>query len=148
MALRVPAGKRDIVFTYNTPGFTLGVIFTIVGAVLIAAYITAFRLVLRHKPALYKHMYGLNVHNGVKAHVSYIAQLSKQINDCPERSGNTPEQDMDYRLVWPDIEEAFMDRKKYDFGAGHDMAHLSEHDEAYMVLRELEEQKKSDNELK
>ncbi len=55
---------------------------------------------------------------------------------------------MDYRLVWPDIEEAFMDRKKYDFSAERDMAHLSEHDEAYMVLKELEDQKESDNELK
>lgn len=148
MGLRVPAGKREIAFTYSTPGFTLGVIFTIVGAVLIAAYILVFRFVLRERPSLYKHMYKLSVHDGVKAHVSYIAQLSKQINDCPERSGNTPEQDMDYRLVWPDIEEAFMDRKKYDFGSERDMAHLSEHDEAYMVLKELEEQKESDSELK
>ncbi len=148
MAVRVPAGNREIVFTYSTPGFVLGVILTIAGAVLIAAYIFVFRFVLRSRPEPYRHLYRLNVHDGVKAHVSYIAQLSMIIHDCPERSGNVPEQDMDYRLVWPDIEEAFMDRKKYDFGAGHDTAHLSEHDEAYMVLKELEEQKKSDNELK
>ncbi len=148
MAVRVPAGKQEIVFTYRTPGLVLGIVLTICGAVLIAAYIFVFMFVFRERPKPYSHLYTLSVHDGVRAHVSYIEQLSKQIKDCPERSGNTSEQDMDYRLVWPDIEEAFMDRKKYDFNAGHDTTHLTEHDEAYMVLKELEEQKQSDNELK
>ncbi len=147
MAVRVPAGYHEVVFTYRTPGFMMGVIFTIAGAVLIAAYIVYFRRFSRHKPRPYAHLYAQDQVEGVKAHDTYISQLTGQIRGCPEKT--LPKQgEEEKELTWPEVEEDFMDTGRYDFSQLKPKkytSHLTEDDEAFNVLKELEEKK--DDEL-
>ncbi len=146
MAIRVPAGVSEISFVYRTPGGMLGVICTIVGAVLIAAYILFFSLIKRKRVNAYVHLYGNDQVSGVKAHDSYIDQLTKQIFECPEK-GTVKLPENEASLTWPDIEEGFMDREKYDFSKRKPKlrtSHITEDDEAFRVLEELDRKKKDD----
>lgn len=146
MAIRVPAGVAEISFVYRTPGGTLGVIMTIVGGVLIAAYILYFRLIGRKRVNAYVHLYDQDQVSSVKAHGSYISQLTNQIYECPEKgTAKLPESEVS--LAWPDVEEGFMDLEKHDFSkrkAKPRTSHITEDDEAYRVLEELDRKKKDD----
>lgn len=146
MAIRVPAGVSEISFVYRTPGGMPGVILTIAGAVLIAAYILFFRVIKRQRVNAYVHLYGSDQVSGVKAHDSYIDQLTRQIFDCPEK-GTVKLPESEEPLSWPDIEEGFMDREKYDFSKRKPKprtSHITEDDEAYRVLEELDRKKNND----
>lgn len=146
VAIRVPAGIQEIRFTYTTPGGTLGLVMTIAAAVLLAVYFVIWRLVLRRQPRRYAHLYQYDQLEDVKAHSAYISQLSKQIYNCPEKGRvSVPEQE---RLKWPDIEEEFMDKARYDFGSiqpKERTSHITEDDEAYRVMQELDS--KRDDEI-
>lgn len=146
MAVRVPAGYHEVVFAYRTPGLTMGIIFTIAGAVLTAAYIVYFNRFSRHKPRPYAHLYAQDQVEGVKAHSTYISQLTGQIRGCPEKT--LPQKgEEEKELTWPEVEEDFMDTGRYDFSKlkpkGY-TSHLTEDDEAFNVLKELEEKKDDD----
>ncbi|MGN1120080.1 MAG: YfhO family protein, partial [Oscillospiraceae bacterium] len=149
MAIRVPAGVQEIEFTYRTPGLTLGIILTIVGILLTAAYILFFRFVVRKPANPYAHLYGQQQVEGVKAHSSYIAQLSKQIYECREleapRKGETPAEDA--ALLFPDREDIFME-KRVEAQLPPEperTSKLMESDEAYKVLAELDEKKRRES---
>ena len=148
MAVRVPSGFREITFKYRTPGATAGIVLTIVGIVLSALYIAYFRLFSRKKVNAYVHLYDTGQVGGVKAHSSYIAQLSRQIYDCvdktPAKKNETPEAE----LLWPDNGEMFDIRERSEPPAQPEperTSHLMEHDEAYKVLEELDEKKRREN---
>jgi uncharacterized membrane protein YfhO len=141
MAIRVPAGAQEISFEYRAPGLNLGILMTIVGIVLTGGYIFFFRVIKRHKPKKYVHLYNQNQLDGVKAHKSYIKQLSKQIYECPEKADPKRSKGKD-ELSWPELEEAFMLGEKYDFTnqkRSERASHIAEGDEAYEVMKELDE---------
>ena len=141
-AIRVPAGESQISFTYETPGLKYGIIASIAGIVLLAAYILYFKFIKRKNGRSYVHLYGQNQVEGIKAHRSYIGQLTDQIYNCPERGGKiiTEQQEIDF----PDVEEEFMDTEKYDFSKRKPKectSHITEDDEAYRVMEELDKEK-------
>lgn len=150
IGVRIPAGVCEISFTYKTPGGSLGVICTVVGIVLFGGYIFLCYFILRRRPVRYAHLYPVDQTEGVKAHKSYIDQLSKQIYEFPEK-GDLGKTGRDDELSWPDIEESFMDRERYDFKSRRPKprnSHITEDDEAYNVMKELDEKKNSsDDEL-
>ena len=150
IGVRIPAGVCEISFTYKTPGGSLGVICTVVGIVLFGGYIFLCYLILRRRPVRYAHLYPVDQTEGVKAHKSYIDQLSKQIYEFPEK-GDLGKTGRDDEISWPDIEESFMDRERYDFKSRRPRprnSHITEDDEAYNVMKELDEKKNSsDDEL-
>lgn len=147
IGVRVPAGVCELSFTYKTPGGSLGVVCTVVGIVLFGGYIFLCYVVLKRRPVRYAHLYPVDQTEGVKAHKSYIDQLSKQIYDFPEKGIVNTEKE----LSWPDVEESFMDRERYDFKSRRPKprsSHITEDDEAYNVMKELDEKKnRSDDEL-
>lgn len=150
IGVRIPAGVCEISFTYKTPGGSLGVICTVVGIVLFGGYIFLCYFILRRRPVRYAHLYPVDQTEGVKAHKSYIDQLSKQIYEFPEK-GDLGKTGRDDEISWPDIEESFMDRERYDFKSRSPKprnSHITEDDEAYNVMKELDEKKNSsDDEL-
>lgn len=150
IGVRIPAGVCEISFTYKTPGGSLGVICTVVGIVLFGGYIFLCYFILRRRPVRYAHLYPVDQTEGVKAHKSYIDQLSKQIYEFPEK-GDLGKTGRDDEISWPDIEESFMDRERYDFKSRRPKprnSHITEDDEAYIVMKELDEKKNSsDDEL-
>lgn len=150
IGVRIPAGVCEISFTYKTPGGSLGVICTVVGIVLFGGYIFLCYFILRRRPVRYAHLYPVDQTEGVKAHKSYIDQLSKQIYEFPEK-GDLGKTGRDDEISWPDIEESFMDRERYDFKSRRPRprnSHITEDDEAYNVMKELDEKKNSsDDEL-
>ena len=150
IGVRIPAGVCEISFTYKTPGGSLGVICTVVGIVLFGGYIFLCYFILRRRPVRYAHLYPVDQTEGVKAHKSYIDQLSKQIYEFPEK-GDLGKTGRDDEISWPDIEESFMDRERYDFKSRRPKprnSHITEDDEAYNVMKELDEKKNSsDDEL-
>ncbi len=140
---KLPAGICELKFTYETPGGTLGIICTAAGVLLFGGYILICRVILRHRPRKYAHLYEAGQVEGVKAHSSYIAQLSKQIYEFPEK-GMVQTSGDDKPLSFPDIEESFMDRERYDFRNRTPKprtSHIAEGDEAYNVMKELDEQR-------
>lgn len=149
MAIRVPAGISEIEFTYRTPGLTLGIVLTIAGALLIAVYIAYFKLIKRTRVNAYAHLYAQNQVEGVKAHSSYIAQLSKQIYNCPEkRSNKQASKDSSENLLWPDNGEIFTVRTRQEPSEIREpkrTSHIMEGDEAYKVLEELDEKKRRES---
>lgn len=102
-AVRVSAGTCDVVFTYETPGGTLGIICTIGGAALLGMYLVVIYGFMRRKPHTYAHLYNGGCADSVKAHDAYIAKLSKQIFNSPEK-GNVRCPDED-KLKWSDVED-------------------------------------------
>lgn len=143
VAIRVPAGTHEIVFTYTTPGLKLGLICTAAGAIIIGAYIFVVYIVLKRRPKPYKHLYELNIAGEVKAHGSYINQISKQIFNTPEKGA--VKQNRAEQLDWPEVELMFLDRNRYDFSRQKQSkrtSHITEDDEAYNVLKELEKKKR------
>lgn len=150
IGVRIPAGVCEISFTYKTPGGSLGVICTVIGIVLFGGYIFLCYFILRRRPVRYAHLYPVDQTEGVKAHKSYIDQLSKQIYEFPEK-GDLGKTGRDDEISWPDIEESFMDRERYDFKSRRPKprnSHITEDDEAYNVMKELDEKKNSsDDEL-
>lgn len=144
IGVRIPAGVCEISFTYSTPGGSLGIICTIVGIVLFGGYILLCYYILKRRPVRYAHLYPVDQNDGVKAHSSYIDQLSKQIYDFPEKGATKAESQEE--LSWPDVEESFMDRERYDFKSRTPKprtSHITEDDEAYNVMKELDEKKNS-----
>lgn len=79
IAVRVSAGECDIVFTYETPGGKIGIICTIAGIVLLCGYILLWYVVLKRRPGRYAHLYATDQHEGISAHSSYIAAMTKEI---------------------------------------------------------------------
>ena len=105
-------------------------------------------VILRRRPRRYVHLYVQDQVEGVKAHSSYINQLSKQIFDSPEKGAL--KLDSEEELSWPDVEESFMDREIYDFRSRKPKprtSHITEDDEAYNVLKELDEQKNNSDDI-
>lgn len=149
IGMKLPAGVCELKFTYKTPGGTLGVICTVVGIVLFGGYILLCYVILRRRPRRYAHLYAVDQVEGVKAHSSYIGQLSKQIYESPEK-GAVQSRNEDEELSFPDIEESFMDRERYDFKSRTPKprtSHITEEDEAYNVLKELDEQRQNKDEI-
>ena len=75
--------------------------------------------------------------------MSYISQLSEQIYESPEK-GVVQVSSRDEGLSFPEIEESFMDRERYDFSSRKPKprtSHITEDDEAYNVMKELDEKK-------
>lgn len=145
IGVRIPAGVCEISFTYTTPGSSLGIICTVVGIVLFGGYMVLCYVVLKRRPVRYAHLYPVDQTSGVKAHNSYINQLSKQIYESPEK-GVVNSDGTENELSWPDIEESFMDRERYDFKSRKPKprsSHITEDDEAYNVMKELDEKRNS-----
>ena len=114
IGVRIPAGVCEISFTYTTPGSSLGIVCSVVGVVLFGVYMLLCYVILKRRPKRYAHLYAVNQTSGVKAHESYISQLSKQIYESPEKCVKNA-RGSENELSWPDIEESFMDRERYDF---------------------------------
>lgn len=146
MALRVPSGISEISFEYHTPGATAGIILTIAGVLISAAYIAYFRLFSRRKPSRYSHLYDIDQVEGVKAHSSYISQLSQQIYDCADKNPQRSKKQSDDTLLWPDNGEKSKKHKtpkpQPKKPEPKRTSHLMESDEAYKVLEELDEKKR------
>lgn len=143
-AVRVPAGVCDIVFKYRTPGLTLGIILSIAGVVLLCAYMYYLVKVKGDRAKPYVHLYPYDQVDGVKAHSTYIRQLSEQIYNCPERAGDETSE-----LVFPEASEDFVSMEKMDFSARKPRernSRITEDDEAYRVMEELDLQKKQEHE--
>lgn len=150
IGVKLPAGVCEITFTYKTPGASAGLICTIAGLVLYGGYIMLCYFLLRRKPVRYAHLYPVDQVEGVKAHTSYIRQLSKQIYESPEADSHRKHTVNEQELSWPDIEESFMDRERYDFKSRKPKprtSRITEDDEAFNVLKELEEQKNRTDEI-
>lgn len=144
IGVRIPAGVCEISFTYKTPGGSLGIICTVAGIVLFGEYILLCYFIIKRRPVRYAHLYPVDQNDGVKAHSSYIQQLSKQIYDFPEKG--VVKADSENELSWPDVEESFMDRERYDFKSRKPRprtSHITEEDEAFNVMKELDEKKNS-----
>ncbi len=144
IGVRIPAGVCEISFTYKTPGGSLGIICTVAGIVLFGGYILLCYFIIKRRPVRYAHLYPVDQNDGVKAHSSYIQQLSKQIYDFPEKG--VVKADSENELSWPDVEESFMDRERYDFKSRKPKprtSHITEEDEAFNVMKELDEKKNS-----
>lgn len=144
IGVRIPAGVCEISFTYKTPGGSLGIICTVAGMVLFGGYILLCYFIIKRRPVRYAHLYPVDQNDGVKAHSSYIQQLSKQIYDFPEKG--VVKADSENELSWPDVEESFMDRERYDFKSRKPRprtSHITEEDEAFNVMKELDEKKNS-----
>lgn len=77
IGIRVPAGECDIEFSYETPGLMYGLIATIIGIVMLAAYALVMYLVIKEKPVRYAHLYDQEQTNMISAHNSYIGRLSR-----------------------------------------------------------------------
>ncbi|MGN1340614.1 MAG: YfhO family protein [Oscillospiraceae bacterium] len=149
IGVRLPAGVCELKFTYKTPGGTLGVVCTGAGVVLFGGYILLCYVVLRRKPRRYAHLYQADQVEGVKAHKSYISQLSNQIYESPEKGAVQLHSDSE-GLSFPEIEESFMDRERYDFSSRKPKprtSHITEDDEAFNVLKELDEQRRNKDEI-
>ena len=80
IGIRVPAGECDIEFTYETPGIKYGLIATIIGILMFAAYIALMYFVLKEKPIRYAHLYDQEQTEGISAHKTYISRLSEPDN--------------------------------------------------------------------
>lgn len=144
IGVRIPAGVCEISFTYKTPGGSLGIICTVAGIVLFGGYVLLCYFIIKRRPVRYAHLYPVDQNDGVKAHSSYIQQLSKQIYDFPEKG--VVKADGENELSWPDVEESFMDRERYDFKSRKPKprtSHITEEDEAFNVMKELDEKKNS-----
>lgn len=144
--IRVPEGKCDISFTYETPGLKIGIIMTVGGIVVLAVYIWFFTYRKRQRANKYAHLYERTQVEGIKAHKSYIGQISEQIYTCPERDENSSlEQEMEF----PEIEENFMRNTRVDYSnrkPKERKSHITEDDEAYRVMEELDMKKQEDEE--
>lgn len=79
--IRVPEGLCEITFKYRTPGLTLGIFCTIAGIVFLALYIVIFRVIRREKPLSCAHLYAVERIDGVKAHKSYVDEISHRYSD-------------------------------------------------------------------
>ncbi|MBD5111241.1 MAG: YfhO family protein [Ruminococcaceae bacterium] len=144
--IRVPEGRCDISFTYETPGLKIGIIMTVGGIVIFAAYIWFFVYRKRQRGNRYAHLYELTQVEGIKAHNSYIGQISEQIYTCPERDENSS---ADQEMQFPEIEENFMLDKRVDYSRKSPKersSHITEDDEAYRVMEELDMKKQVDEE--
>lgn len=108
--IRVPEGICEISFEYETPGMKYGVIATIAGILLLAAYFVIFVIVRREKGFSYVHLYDQDRVDGVKAHNSYIGTLTRQIYDSPERD----EKADDVVIRFPEREDRFTDTESRD----------------------------------
>ncbi len=84
IGIRVPKGECDIEFTYETPGLRYGIIATIIGIVLLAAYILVMRFVIKEKPIKYAHLY-TDGNNAIPAHRQYINSLVNRKNDDTDK---------------------------------------------------------------
>ncbi len=89
MAVRVPAGKGKLIFTYETPGGKLGIMFTAGGVLLLGIYLFIQYVLIKHKPRSYVHLYDMEQSHGVRAHRAYISQLARSISEA-EEAGNIP----------------------------------------------------------
>ena len=89
VAVRVPAGRSSIVFTYETPGGRYGLYLTLGGILLFALYLLIQYVLLKRRPRSYVHLYDEEQSKGIRAHRAYIAQLSGRISEAPE-AGNVP----------------------------------------------------------
>lgn len=149
IGVKVPAGVCELKFTYSTPGGKLGVLSTVVGILLFGGYILLCYVILKRRPKRYAHLYDVDQVSGVKAHSSYIGQLSKQIYESPEKGGVQTKSGGE-ELSFPDIEESFMDRERYDFKSRKPKprtSHITEDDEAYNVMKELDEQRNNNDDI-
>ena len=111
-----------------------------------AVYMLYFMVIKRKNGRSYVHLYDCDQVAGVKAHKSYISQLSEQIYNCPERGGKISSNEQ--VIEFPDTEESFMDTEKYDFSKRKPKernSHITEDDEAYRVMEELDKQKEDDD---
>ncbi|MDE6728753.1 MAG: YfhO family protein, partial [Oscillospiraceae bacterium] len=144
-AIRVPEGVGEISFTYETPGLRYGIMATGAGAVMLGIYVLLILIVKRKNGRPYAHLYDRDQISGVKGHKSYIGQLSDQIYNCHERGGNVTS---DQVIEFPNINESFMDTEKYDFSKRKPKernSHITEDDEAYRVMEELDKQRDEDD---
>lgn len=90
--IRVAPGEAQIVFTYETPGLKYGIIASVAGLLLLGVYVLIIYVILKKRPRRFVHLYGSEQHEGVKAHRSYVRQISEQIYSCSERGGKLPDQ--------------------------------------------------------
>lgn len=143
-AIRVPEGLAEISFVYETPGLKLGLMMSGAGVVLLGLYMLIFVAVKRKNGRPYAHLYENDQVPDVKAHKSYISQLSRQIYNCTERGGKITSSQI---IEFPEAAESFMDTERYDFGSMKPKernSHITEDDEAYRVMQELDEQNDDD----
>ncbi|MCX4354954.1 MAG: YfhO family protein [Oscillospiraceae bacterium] len=131
--IRVPEGICEISFEYETPGLKYGVIATIIGILLLAAYFVFFVIIRRERGFSYVHLYDQDQVDGVKAHKSYIGTLTRQIYDCPERD----EKSDDVVIKFPEREESFMNTERCDFNSIRP-GEISKDGEADRVMKELD----------
>lgn len=87
MGIKVPAGECEIKFDYVTPGLKLGMIISIVAAVLLIIYFAALKILFKYKADPYVHLYGEQQLGRIKLHSSYIDTVFDE-SKIPEETEN------------------------------------------------------------
>ncbi len=139
VAARVPKGSSKIEFVYTTPGLVYGIMLTAGGAVLYGLYMLIQYAVLKKKPRKYAHLYDMDIRQGVRAHSSYIGQLTRSIEEAPEKG----------RVYRPDINEAEYEavRRSLAENAAKPKTdkkpafYLNDGEEAYEILKAIEKKR-------
>ncbi|MGN1119628.1 MAG: YfhO family protein, partial [Oscillospiraceae bacterium] len=78
LAVRVPAGEQELVFTYKAPALDLGIAMTTAGAAALAAYLIVIYAVLKKRPTKF---FPPRQESGVSLHRSYITQQTQNNGD-------------------------------------------------------------------
>ena len=73
-AVRVPAGEHEIVFTYKTPGLSMGIVISVVGAAALAVYCIVIYIVLKRRPRRFS--YPMAEEQVLTLHKGYISSAS------------------------------------------------------------------------
>lgn len=84
IGIRVPKGECDIEFSYETPGLKYGIAASVIGVVLLAAYMLITRFVIKEKPLRYAHLYN-DSSSAIPAHKKYIKGLVDRKNDKTDK---------------------------------------------------------------
>lgn len=140
----VPAGHSELSFTYVTPGIELGIMSTVSGVAAFALYLLFWIVLRKNKADENAHLYFNDQVSEVKAHNSYIQQLYEKIYSVPDRDSKVKNK-KSYKLKWPEIQNEILNEKLvYDFRKDKKerTSKITEDDEAYRVLKQLDEEKK------
>lgn len=93
MGIKVPAGKCDISFSYVTPGLKVGIVCTIVAAVLFVVYYIVLKKVFKYKPNPNYHLYENEQLSTISSHDSYIRLVTKDLEaDIKDKSDEAEKQ--------------------------------------------------------
>lgn len=145
MGVIVPAGRSEILFDYVTPGFWTGVWVSAGAAIVWLVYMGWWVLIKKHKPNRFVHLYENTQMPEVNAASSYAEQLYEKIYSFPDKSDIKQSEP---HIKWPSLNEEIAANYIRKAALPKEIKRdrrLTEDDEAYRVLKELESKKKDEN---